>query len=93
MLSAIGLVLCPSSTYIGTVDEQARYMPMTLPYSNTSSMAEKEFKLNLVLNLSTSLACLDTRNQIIERNSPASSGKWRKSERPQNPKQNEKPQK
>jgi len=40
-----------------------------------------------------SLACLDTRNQIIERNSPASSGKWRKSERPQNPKQNEKPQK
>ncbi|XP_016934930.2 adenylyl cyclase 78C isoform X1 [Drosophila suzukii] len=55
MLSAIGLVLCPSSTYIGTVDEQARYMPMTLPYSNTSSMAEKEFKLNLVLNLSTTV--------------------------------------
>lgn len=49
MLSAIGLVLCPSSTYIGTADEHSRFLRMVSPYSNTS-MTEKEFKLNVYLS-------------------------------------------
>nr|NP_001262139.1 adenylyl cyclase 78C, isoform F [Drosophila melanogaster]AGB94832.1 adenylyl cyclase 78C, isoform F [Drosophila melanogaster] len=49
MLSAIGLVLCPSSTYIGTADEHSRFLRMVSPYSNIS-MTEKEFKLNVYLS-------------------------------------------
>ncbi|EDV52605.2 adenylate cyclase type 8 isoform X2 [Drosophila erecta] len=49
MLSAIGLVLCPSSTYIGIGDEHSRFLRMMPPYSN-SSAAEKEFKLNVYLS-------------------------------------------
>ncbi|XP_032573813.1 adenylyl cyclase 78C isoform X2 [Drosophila sechellia] len=49
MLSAIGLVLCPSSTYIGTADEHSRFQRMVSPYSNTS-MTEKEFRLNVYLS-------------------------------------------
>ncbi|XP_044312659.1 adenylyl cyclase 78C isoform X1 [Drosophila rhopaloa] len=50
MLSAIGLVLCPSSTYIGTVDEHTRFLRMTSLYSNTSLEKEKEYKLNVYLS-------------------------------------------
>ncbi|KAH8295658.1 hypothetical protein KR018_002165, partial [Drosophila ironensis] len=46
MLSAIGLILCPSSTYIGTVDEHSRFQRF---YSN-ASMTEKEYKLNVYLS-------------------------------------------
>ncbi|XP_017048724.1 adenylyl cyclase 78C [Drosophila ficusphila] len=49
MLSAIGLVLCPSSTYIGTVDEHSRFLRLTSLYSN-SSLAEREYKLNVYLS-------------------------------------------
>ncbi|KAH8258604.1 hypothetical protein KR038_001357 [Drosophila bunnanda] len=49
MLSAIGLVLCPSSTYIGTADEHSRFLRMTSLYSN-ASLAEKEYKLNVYLS-------------------------------------------
>ncbi|XP_017096098.2 adenylyl cyclase 78C isoform X1 [Drosophila bipectinata] len=49
MLSAIGLVLCPSSTYIGTVDEQSRFLRLASLYSNTS-LADKEYKLNVYLS-------------------------------------------
>ncbi|XP_017122202.1 adenylyl cyclase 78C isoform X2 [Drosophila elegans] len=50
MLSAIGLVLCPSSTYIGTVDEHSRFLRMSSLYSNTSLEREKEYKLNVYLS-------------------------------------------
>lgn len=49
MLSAIGLVLCPSSTYIGTVDEQSRFLRLASLYNNTS-LAEKEYKLSVYLS-------------------------------------------
>ncbi|EDW78851.2 uncharacterized protein Dwil_GK12673 [Drosophila willistoni] len=56
MLSAIGLVLCPSSTYSGTIDEQARLYSGSL-YTNGSSLstaaaaaADKEYKLNVYLS-------------------------------------------
>ncbi|XP_017138119.1 adenylyl cyclase 78C isoform X2 [Drosophila miranda] len=49
MLSAIGLVLCPSSTYIGTADEHSRLLRRAL-YSSNASVAEKEYKLNVYLS-------------------------------------------
>ncbi|BFF99153.1 adenylyl cyclase 78C [Drosophila madeirensis] len=49
LLSAIGLVLCPSSTYIGTADEHSRLLRRAL-YSSNASVAEKEYKLNVYLS-------------------------------------------
>ncbi|KAH8380471.1 hypothetical protein KR009_010919, partial [Drosophila setifemur] len=49
ILSAIGLILCPSSTYIGTVDEQSRFLRLASLYGNTS-MADKEYKLNVYVS-------------------------------------------
>ncbi|KAH8364552.1 hypothetical protein KR084_008004, partial [Drosophila pseudotakahashii] len=69
MLSAIGLVLCPSSTYIGTVDEHSRYQRMISPYSNSSSSENSYLNVTIYIQRypepdSTPISSIDLRNAV-----------------------------